>query len=130
MKTWTIPVAAAQQFAANDYVSACTTTIKCDLDLNGYYRYFLEFEEPFYARPDKASYTMNYRPCGEVHEVDSHGELFEITITKARETSSTSPLVELPEPIHCYFFAEYGEDGLFVDGHCTLSEDGIQSNMS
>ena len=33
MKTWTIPVATAQQFAANDYVSACTYEILCDLEL-------------------------------------------------------------------------------------------------
>ena len=33
MKTWTMPVATAQQFAANDYVSACTYEILCDLEL-------------------------------------------------------------------------------------------------
>ena len=30
MKTWMKPAAIGQEFAANDYVSACTITVKCD----------------------------------------------------------------------------------------------------
>ena len=30
MKTWQRPAAVGQEFAANDYVSACNVTVKCD----------------------------------------------------------------------------------------------------
>ena len=130
MKTWTIPVATAQQFAANDYVSACTATIECDVPLNGYYRYILKFDEPFHTYDGKTITQMNYNPCGYEHDVDINGELIPITITHGRETSSSSPAVELAEPINCYFFAEYTESGLLKNAHCTLNADGFQSNKS
>ena len=73
---------------------------------------------------------MNYNPCGYEHDVDVNGELIPITITHGRETSSSSSPVELPEPINCYYFAEYTEDGLLRNVHCSLNEDGFQSNKS
>ena len=128
MKTWTSPVAAAQQFAANDYVSACTATIECDLPLDGWYRLIVEFDEPIHTHDGKTITKAKYNPCGYKHEVDLDGELLNITINKAMNASGE--VVLLDEPIKCYFFAQFAENGALRDGHCTLNEDGFQSNKS
>ena len=128
MKTWTIPAARAQQFAANDYVSACTATITCDLQLaEGFMDYYIYFGKtiPTIAGDlDRAVYT----PCGKVHDVSAHGELLTITITDGRLEGKKK--VALEEPINCYYWAEYDENGVMTDGHCTLNADGFQSNKS
>lgn len=118
-----------QYFAANDYVSACTATIKCDVPLNGWHRYILEFDEPFQTYDGKSIIQANYNPCGKEHEVGIHGNLLNITITDGRKVSGGSP-VPLDEPINCYLFVEYNESGLVRNFHCTLGEDGFQSNKS
>lgn len=132
MKLWTIPVAAAQQFTANDYVSACSAEveIKCDLPLPADLdRYILNFDEPFHTYDGKIISQMRYNPCAKVHEVGVHGELKPIQITQGRKKSG-GEIIELDEPIDCYFFAEYTEDGLLKNVHCTLSADGLTSNKS
>lgn len=69
-----------------------------------------------------------YSPCGEVHDVSAHGELLQITITDGRLEGKKK--VTLDEPINFYFWAEYDEDGVMLDGHCNLNSDGLQSNKS
>lgn len=128
MKTWEIPVAKAQKFAANDYVSACTATINCDLELaEGFMDYYIYFGKtiPTIAGDlERAVYT----PCGKVHDVSANGELLTITITDGRLEGKKK--VALEEPIECYYWAEYDENGVMLDGHCTLNADGFQSNKS
>ena len=129
MKTWTIPAAAAQKFAANDYVSACTATIECDLPIpEGWYKLRINFPEPIPTIKGMLD-TVVYNPCGEKHDVDVHGELIPITITHGLEYKG-GPDVALEEPINCYFFVLYDENGTMVNGHCTLTADGFQSNKS
>ena len=128
MKTWTIPAAVAQKFAANEYVSACTATISCDLELaEGFMDYYVEFGKVIPTIAGDLSRCV-YNPCGEVHDVSAHGELLQITITKGRLTGKKQ--VTLEEPINCYFWAEYDEDGVMLDGHCTMTRDGLVSNKS
>ena len=128
MKTWTIPVATAQQFVANDYVSACTATIECDLPLDGWHRLIVEFDEPIHTHDGKTISKAKYSPCGYKHDVDINGELHSITINNGMTASGE--IVPLDEPIHCYFFTLFNEAGQLVDGHCTLDADGFQSNKS
>lgn len=128
MKNWNIPTAVAQRFAANDYVSACTATINCDLELaEGFMDYYIYFGKTIPTIAGDLSRCV-YTPCGEVHDVEAHGELLEITITDGRLEGKKK--VALEEPINCYFWAEYDENGVMLDGHCTMNRDGFQSNKS
>ena len=128
MKTWTIPMAVGQQFAANDYVSACTATIQCDLELEeGFMDYYIYFGKTIPTIAGDLSQCV-YTPCGKEHDVSAHGELLNITITDGRLEGKKK--VALEEPIDCYFWAEYDEEGVMLDGHCTLNADGLQRNMS
>ena len=128
MKTWTIPVATAQQFPANDYVSACTATINCDLELpEGFMDYYIYFGKTIPTIAGDLSRCV-YSPCGKVHDVSAHGELLKITIKDGRLEGKQ--YVTLDEPFDCYFWAEYDENGVMLDGHCTLNADGLQSNKS
>ena len=132
MKTWTIPVAAAQQFAANEYVSACTATINCDLELaDGYLAYDIEFGKTLETAIGPRTW-VSYKPCGKTHDVSSHGELLEITIHDgtAMVDGVKTKNHPLETAITCYFWAEYDEANVMQDGHCTLNADGFQSNKS
>lgn len=129
MKTWNRPKAIGQEFAANEYVSACTATIECDLPIpNDWYKLRINFPKPIPTIKGMLD-TVVYNPCGEKHDVDVHGELIPITITHGLEYKG-GPDVALEEPIECYFFAVYDEDGVLVNAHCTLTADGFQSNKS
>ena len=131
MKTWNIPTAVAQRFAANDYVSACTASINCDLQLaEGYIDYYVEFGkvlETAYGNMSRAVYT----PCGKIHDVNANGELLEITITHGRiMVDGKKTRVPLEEPIDCYYWAEYDEQNRMEDGHCTMTRECFTSNKS
>ena len=129
MKNWIIPVASAQKFAANEYVSACTATISCDLALpEGAYKYVIYFDRPVETRVGTLTECV-YKPCGEVHDVSAHGELQTITITEYLQKKGGSKIT-LDEPINCYFWVEMDENNIMQDGHCTLNADGFQSNKS
>lgn len=128
MKTWKIPTAVAQTFAANDYVSACSASIKCDLELaEGFMDYYIEFGKTIPTIAGNLSRCV-YSPCGEEHDVSANGELIGITITEGRLQGKKK--VTLEEPINCYFWAEYNENGVMLDGHCTMSPDGLSVNKS
>lgn len=129
MSIWKAPVAVAQKFAANEYVSACTATIECDLPIEyGWYKYKIDFGKTIPTIKGDLS-SVYYNPCGEEHEVDIHGELIPITITEGYPKKG-DPSTPLPEPIDCYFFVEYTEDGKLLNGHCTLYADGFKTNKS
>ena len=131
MKTWKLPAAVAQRFAANDYVSACTASINCDLELaEGYIDYYIDFGKTIPTIAGDLSRCV-YSPCGKVHDVGAYGELSEITITHGRiMVDGKKTRVELPEPINCFHWAEYDENGVMTDGHCTLNREGFTSNKS
>lgn len=136
MKTWNIPAATAQQFAANDYVSACSAVIDCNVALVdgfGYYHHdYGKTIECVGAGPRTHGY---YSPCGEKHDVSIHGELVEHTFTQGYKPDengkyNTNIRIDLAEPINCYVWYVYNEDGLLEDVHATMTREGFQSNKS
>ena len=73
MKTWTIPVATAQQFAANDYVSACYY-IKCGTPQGNKRYQLLAYDTNGNGVYDKGTDEIFYNPprgwasgCGGTH---------------------------------------------------------------
>ncbi len=133
MKTWNAPVAVGQRFAANEYVSACTATIKCDLDMNGYLIYMIPYSDPVVIAHNGAEYTeLPYKACGEEHSVELGGELREITIYTAgrRDENNQRVYDTLETPITAYYWELYNEEGQLVDMHCTSNPNGYQANMS
>lgn len=129
MKTWSMPAAVAQNFAANEYISACTATIDCNVQLPGeeYWKYIIDFGKVIpTAIGDRQ--RLGYVPCGKVHDLENDGELMPVTIYSARLNDGTE--VVLDEPVECYFWAEMDAEGVLQDGHMTMSREGIVTNKS
>ena len=129
MSIWNAPVAVALKFAANDYVSACTATIDCDLPgSDDWYKFKVDFGKTIPTTKGDLD-NLFCSPCGKKHDVGLAGELLSITITEGYQEKD-GPVVSLEEPISCYFFVEYAEDGVLKDGHFTMDADGLESNKS
>lgn len=138
MKNWKIPAAVIQQFAANEYVSACTATIDCNVPIQdpaSFYCYVQEYGKTVQVEGVGPRTYGYYTPCGETHDVGIHGELVEYTFTKgigygANGKPVANPWVDLPEAVNCFVWFEHNDNGEVVDVHCTMSRDGFQANMS
>ena len=131
MKIWNTPAAVAQRFAANEYVSACTASIKCDVDMNGYAVYMIPHDPVVYAGNGKTYEELPYTACGAEHSVELNGQLMPLTITKAgKRVDGQQVYYDLETPVEVYFWELYNEEGQLLDFHATTSEDGFQSNMS
>lgn len=130
MKTWNIPVAVAQKFAANEYISACTATINCNLNMSDYAVYWIPYDEPVIVNGETYD-ELPYTACGETHDVALNGQLSQITISKAGKVVNGAKVnVDLETPIQCYYWELYDEEGHLTNMHCTTSADGFQSNKS
>ena len=142
MKTWTNPMAVTQQFAANDYVSACTFTLTCDVPLNGWTQYTIYMDQPYPVCPELATNKdgstiyltqTTYKPCAYPHtDMSTNGKFFPVTFTEGLKDGR---IQQLPEPIECWGWAQYCEhdhDGIphIVNGHCTLSNVMENANKS
>ena len=93
------PAAVGQEFAANEYVSACTVTLDCSVtssELFANYRLAVPSNAP--------SYFVNgeYWACGEVTVPVS--ELTACTFTHIADGTSTKPDTKLKNPIDAYFW--------------------------
>ena len=137
MKTWTIPAAIAQQFAANDTVSACTATINCDVPVGeGFYCYIQEYGKTVQVEGVGPRTFGYYTPCGAEHEVSAHGELVGVTMTQGIACDAngnpvnTKQWIDIPEPVSCYVWFEHNENGEVLNVHCTSTPEGFQSNKS
>ena len=136
MNTWNVPRAVVQQFAANEYVSACTATIDCNVPIaDGFYCYRQDYGKTVIVAGGVGERTFGYyTPCGETHDVSIHGEMITTTMTKGYvyndDGSVNKNPVDLEEPITCYVWFEHNEDGLVENVHATLTRDGFVSNMS
>lgn len=108
MKTWTIPEAVAQKFAANDYVSACYTVWCVTPDENAHYEIFAwdsngdgsyqEGTDEILCKP--VAPATHFWGCGGTHIVRIVGDLPTnngIAVNKLHEGSNAP----------CYFW--YGE---------------------
>jgi hypothetical protein len=93
----------------------------------GFMDYYIEFGKTIPTIAGNLSHCV-YSPCGKEHDVSANGELIGITITEGRLHGKQK--VTLDEPINCYFWAEYDENGVMLDGHCTMSPDGLSVNKS
>jgi len=136
MKTWTTPAAVAQEFAANDYVSACTATIDCNIPIaDGFYCYRQDYGKTVIVANGVGERTFGYyTPCEATHDVSAHGELITTTMTHGYiynpDGSVNKTPVELENPITCYVWFEHNDAGEVENVHATLTEDGFVSNKS
>lgn len=124
MKTWKCPVAIAQKFAANDYVSACVYEIKCDLPVpEG--AVSLQIPAPFDYNQDGIvddNQNLYYDPCGVVHTVDTATEFYEYTFTHASTTFNINGVFKMEEPITAKFWVELDSAGRLYNAHFTAPE--------
>lgn len=134
MKTWTMPVAFAQKFAANEYVSACTYEILCDLELPEGAK-CLQIPGPFdYNQDGVVDDPANnyYSPCGAKHSVATSTEFYDYTFTIGSTKFNNQGLFPLDEPIEAKFWVELNDAGQLVNAHFTTPENVLnaESNQS
>lgn len=136
MKNWNIPAAYIQEFAANDYVSACTATIDCNVPVEAPFGYYIQEYGKTYECQGVGPRTYGYySPCGAKHDVGAHGELVKITMTQglipdANGEYNRNLRVDLPEPVECYAWFVMNDEGVVQNVHTTLSPDGFEANKS
>ena len=136
MKTWNTPAAVAQHFAANEYVSACTASIDCNVPLEeGFTYYHHAYDKAMLCAtsPEPSLRTFGYySPCSAKHDVSIHGELDEHTFTEGYVLGSDGKYTktELSAPIDCYVWFEMDEAGVVQNVHATMTRDGFVSNKS
>lgn len=133
MRKWNAPMAEVQQFTATDYVAACTNYISCDVDMQCYAKYKVDFNGKTYTAAWDGS-TLEYGylgRCGKKMEIDQ-GEYFEAHITQAWTDRNMTNLVDLPEDkqFTCIIWHELDDNGLLVDGHGTQNMSGLEFNKS
>lgn len=133
MKRWNAPLAAVQQFTASDYVAACTNYISCDVPMQGYAKYKIDFGGKTYTTAwDGTTLEYGYLGrCGKKMEI-GQGEAFEVKVTQAWTDSARTNLVDLPEDkqFTCVIWHELDDEGRMVDGHGTQNWDGLEINKS
>ena len=142
MKTWTNPMAVAQQFAANDYVSSCTFTLTCDVPLNGFTQYTIFMDQPYpvceklATNEDGSTIYLTqttYKPCGAPHYgMSTNGKFFPVTFTEGLKDGK---IQQLPEPISCYGWVEYCDCDdhdvpHIINGHNSMSDVMYDANKS
>ena len=144
MKTWNNPMATVQEFVANEYVSACTFTLTCDVPLQeGYKQYTIYMDQPYPVCPKMATNKdgstiyltqTTYKPCAYPHtDMSTNGHFFPVTFTEGALLAGGMGTLE--EPIECWGWAQYCECTdhdvpHIVDGHCTLSNVMENANKS
>jgi len=131
MKNWTMPVAAAQTFAANDYVSACDPMLlNCDLcidevgDGKKYPRLHI-YGTMQGGAMDGETVHANFFGCGAEYLKVECGELSKMTVTHYRygsevegaEACGSHWILPMETPVEAYFWM--GKDGR---GHATLAD--------
>lgn len=134
MKNWNTPLAVVEQFTATDYVAACSNRIYCDVPMQGYAKYKIEFPDgkTYTAAWDGSTMEYGYLGrCGKWMDISS-GEYFEVKVTQAWTDSARTNLVDLPEEeqFTCIIWHELDENGLMVDGHGTQNMSGLEINKS
>ena len=130
MKTWKLPAAVAQRFAANEYVSACDPMIlNCDLcidevgDGKKYPRLHIDGVMQGGAM-DGEKVHANFFGCGAEYLEVECGELSKLTVTHYRygsevegaEACGSHWILPMENPVEAYFWM--GSDGR---GHATAA---------
>ena len=124
MKTWTIPVATAQKFVANDYVSACGYEILCDIETPEGINY-LQIPGSFDWNQDgTADFKGNLyaSACGVKHVVGRDTQFYDYTFYRGGPNHNATGVVDLESPITVKYWIEVNEAGEMVNGHFTAPE--------
>ena len=120
MKTWKTPVAVAQHFAANDFVSACTMQILCACELPkgaDSVRVFKENTVDFDNDGVIEGVNDGFMPCGEVHNASVDTEFFSYAFSGGWTPSNATVTFDTPVTLSCW--REIDESGNVVDVHIT-----------
>ena len=121
MKYWKKPEAISQEFVANEYVSACSYQIMCDVDIpdgaavlyvpNGSN---VDFDGSGDYHDD---WGICGSPCGTVHNVDRDTEFFYHTFKYG--LSHDDHTVTFSTPVEVAWWRELDASGNVVDLHWT-----------
>ena len=121
---WEQPLAVAQKFAANDYVSTCGYEILCDIETPEGINY-LQIPGSFDWNQDGvADYNGNLycSACGVKHVVGRDTQFYDYTFTRGGPNHNATGVVDLETPIHAKYWIEVNEAGEMVNGHFTAPE--------
>ena len=102
MKSWRKPEAVGQEFAANEYISACTVTVKCDYWPSGLGGWVKQLDVPDSIEGFGDWY---YEPCDTEYTYD-------VNVTELKEVTFTHEAYGEPIGSHtAYYWIETSEDG-------------------
>lgn len=121
---WEQPLAVAQKFAANDYVSTCGYEILCDIETPEGINY-LQIPGSFDWNQDGvADYNGNLyaSACGTKHVVGRDTQFYDYTFTRGGPNHNATGVVTLETPIPAKYWIEVDESGEMVNGHFTAPE--------
>ena len=113
MKNWMKPAAVGQEFAANDYVSACTITVSCD------FRVDESIRNGGLVIPESVGDEFangEYRPCN--HEFVVGVDMLQ-PVTFTHHTGSYSGNDPLSKSYDAYYWIQKNENGESEDFHAT-----------
>lgn len=131
MKTWMIPEATAQQFAANDYVSACTLQIMCDFTLpkGAAYAHVLSNNTVDFDGDGKIEgNTDGFEPCGKLHNAKTDTEFSYYEFTSG--WTSNMNTVTFDAPVKLAYWREMDESGKVVNVHVTAPENILNAEAN
>ena len=102
MKNWNKPEAIGQEFAANEYVSACTLTVKCDYWPKGLSGRIKQLDVPDSIEGFADWY---YEPCDTEYTYD-------VNVTELKKVTFTNEAYGEPVgPYTAYYWIQTKDDG-------------------
>ena len=131
MKTWQRPAAVGQEFAANDYVSACTLQIMCSCELpNGAdsVRVPKGNTVDFDGNGKIESINEGFQPCGKMHKANIDTEFFYYEFSDGWTPSGTT--VTFDTPVKLAYWRERDDSGNTVNVHITSPENIVNAEAN
>ena len=125
MKSWRKPEAVGQEFAANEYVSACTVTVSCDFWPEGHPT-TRDRQDIHLNIPQDVYHYRYYIPCGASYEAT------QVNVNELKPVLFTTDWDNVPvESGNAYYWIEYKEDGS-TDFHVSsiTADELAAANMS
>ena len=119
MKTWKAPAAVGQQFAANEYVSACTLQIMCACNLPSgadSVRVLQGNNVDFDGYGNIEGVNDGFMPCGTVHNAKTDTEFFYYDFSEGMTKDED---VTFDAPVNLALWREIDELDSVVDVHIT-----------
>ena len=122
MKSWRKPEAVGQEFAANEYISACSVGVLCDVTLpDGFVGlYVSRGQGDFNGDGDSMDdWGLTGSPCGTIHNVARDTEFFTTTFSQGVTDWETLDTAKFETPVEVVWWRELNEEGKVVDIHWT-----------